>query len=121
MNGKIAVVLLSGLLFACVPPPPPPPAPPPPPPVAAPAPAPVPAVRTVSIRTATCDRLLQLSNEDRAQASMFYIGYAASRAGSRVIEVNQIPVIEAGALNLCAARPNRTVASAFVEAYARLR
>ena len=47
MNGKIAAVLLSGLLFACaqvpppkpVPPPPPAPAPAPPPPPAAAAPA----------------------------------------------------------------------------------
>src|ERR1700738_3812232 len=82
MNGKTAFVLLSGVFPAAWaapvrPPPAPPPAAPPPPPVAAAAPAPAPAPvaeptpgdRWVSIRGATCERLVELSPDDRGAAS----------------------------------------------------
>src|SRR5215471_2085149 len=80
MNGKTAFVLLSGVLSgslcACVQPPEAAaPAAPPPPPVAAPPPAPVaeptPGDRWVVIRWTTCARLLELSPDDRAAASLF--------------------------------------------------
>jgi hypothetical protein len=124
MNGKIGVVLLSGLLFACVQQPPPnTAAAPPPPPVAAPAPAPIaaapPASRFVSIRGARCSRLLELPEDDRAAASLFYIGYQASRLNARTINVGRIPDAEAEALSLCEASPNQTVANAFRRAYLR--
>src|SRR5215813_3898744 len=90
MKGKAAVVLFSGLLFACVQAPPPtttaapPPAPPPAPAVA---PAPVaeapPANRRVSIRAVRCARLLELPEDDRAAASLFYLGYQASSLRAR--------------------------------------
>jgi hypothetical protein len=124
MNGKIGVVLLSGLLFACVQQPPPSTAAvaPPPPPVAAP-PAPVaaapPANRRVSIRAVRCARLLELPEDDRAAASLFYIGYQASRLNARTINVGRIPDAEAAALGLCEASPNQTVANAFRRAYLR--
>jgi HdeA/HdeB family len=125
MNGKIGVVLLSGLLFACAQSPPPDTAaaPPPPPPAAAPAPAPVaaapPANRRVSIRAVRCARLLELPEDDRAAASLFYIGYQASRLGARTINVGRIPDAEARALSYCEASPNRSVADAFRQAYVR--
>ena len=126
MNGKIAVVLVSSLLFACVPPPPPQPppaAPPPPAPVAAPAPAPapvaVPANRWVSIRAVRCERLLELSEDDRAAASMFYIGYQAARLRVKAVNVGAIPSTEAEALSYCQQFPNRTVLAAFQRAYGR--
>ena len=124
MNGKIGVVLLSGLLFACVQQPPPntTAAAPPPPPVAAP-PAPVaeapPANRFVSIRGARCSRLLELPEDDRAAASLFYIGYQASRLNARTINVGRIPDAEAQALGYCEASPNQSVANAFRRAYLR--
>src|SRR5438094_5545980 len=78
MNGKTAFVLLSGVLSgslcACMQPPEAAaPAAPPPPPVATPAPAPAPAPvteptpgnRWVSVQGATCERLLELSPDDR--------------------------------------------------------
>src|SRR5436190_16622430 len=83
MNGKTAFVLLSGVLSgslcACVQPPDAAvPAAPTPPPAAAPTPAPVaeptPSNRWVNIQGATCERLLELSPDDRAAASLFYIG-----------------------------------------------
>jgi hypothetical protein len=129
MKGKIAAVLLSGSLVACVQAQPPAaPAPPPPAPVAAPAPPEVaaPAVaersnRRVSIRTATCARYLQLSDDDRAAASLFYIGYQASRLGAKAINVAGIPATEAQAIRYCEAHPNRPVADAFRLALRALR
>jgi hypothetical protein len=130
MNGKIAAVLLSGLLFACVQAPPPavaplPPAPPlpPTPPVVAAAPAPGPLAeaireeRIVDIRAAGCDGLLGLDNDDRIAAAMFYIGYQASRFGSRTINVGRIPTLGRLALSYCEAHPDRPVAEAFAQAY----
>src|SRR3954447_24037893 len=131
MNGKIAAVLLSGLLFACVQPPPPqavappppasPPAPAPPPAAAAPAPGPLAEAireeRIVNIRGAGCEALLGLDQDDRIMAAMFYIGYQASRFGSRTINVGRIPNIARLALSYCQAHPDRPVAEAFARAY----
>lgn len=134
MKGKIAVVLLSGLLFACVqapppaavaPPPAPPPVPevPPAPPPAAAAPAPPSLAeaareqRIVVIRDAGCAPVLSLDQDDRIAAAMFYIGYTASRAGARTINVGRIPLIARSALAYCQAHPDRPVSEAFQQAY----
>jgi hypothetical protein len=129
MNAKNALVLLSGVLSgslcACVQPPSAAPAAPTPPPVAAPAPAPAPAPvaeappanRWVSIQGATCKRLLELSPDDRAAASLFYIGYQASRFRSRAINVAAIPSVEEWAENYCAEHPGRSAVEAFRQAY----
>ena len=128
MNGKTVFVLLSGVLLgslcACVQPPvPAAPAAPTPPPVAAPAPAPAPVAeptpsdRWVSIQRATCERLLQLSPDDRAAASLFYIGYQAARFGSRAINVAAIPNAEEWAESYCAEHPGRSAVEAFRQAY----
>jgi len=126
MNGKTAFVLLSGVLSgslcACVQPPEAAaPAAPPPPPVAAPPPAPVaeptPGDRWVVIRGTTCARLLELSPDDRAAASLFYIGYQAARFGSRAINVAAIPNAEESAESYCAEHPDRPTVEAFRQAY----
>jgi hypothetical protein len=130
MNGKTSFVLLSGvlsgLLCACVQPPDAAaPAAPTPPPVAAPAPAPAPAPvaestpgnRWVSIQRATCEKLLELSPDDRAAASLFYIGYQAARFGSRAINVAAIPNAEEWAYSYCAEHPGRPAVEAFRQAY----
>jgi hypothetical protein len=128
MNGKTAFVLLSGVLSgslcACVQPPEAAaPAAPPPPPVAAPAPAPAPVAeptpsdRWVSIQGATCERLLELSPDDRAAASLFYIGYQAARFRSRAINVAAIPNAEEWAESYCAEHPGRSAVEAFRQAY----
>jgi hypothetical protein len=137
MNGKIAVVLLSGLLFACVqapppaavapPPPVPAPAPPPAPPSAAAVPPQGPLAeaireeRIVDIRGAGCEALLGLDQDDRIMAAMFYIGYQASRSGSKTINVGRIPNIARLALRYCQAHPERPVAEAFAQAYRQAR
>ena len=129
MNGKIAVVLLSGSLLACVQAHPPAATVAAPPPALAPAPtqvaaavaAPVPAGnRYVTIRSARCSTLLGLPEDDRAAASLFYIGYQASRLGARSINVNAIPDAESEAFNYCQTFPNRTVAEAFAKAFLRV-
>src|SRR5271169_902423 len=146
MNGKTAAVLLSALLAACAQTPPPqvaassasspPPAPaaaPTPPPAPAPsavppaAPAQPPAAKSaptdhiVNIREASCQNLLRLSPEDRAAASMFYVGYQASHFGARTINVSVIPSIEAQAVTYCQENPNWSAAQAFAQAYLRTR
>jgi hypothetical protein len=136
MNGKTVFVLLSGVLSgslcACVQPPgaaPAAPAPPvaaavpAPPPVTAPAPTsgpvaePTPSNRWVNIQGATCERLLELSPDDRAAASLFYIGYQAARFRSRAINVAAIPNAEEWAENYCTKHPGRPAVEAFRQAY----
>jgi HdeA/HdeB family len=129
MNGKNALVLLAGLLTgslcACVQPPAAAPAAPTPSTAAAPAPAPAPAPvaeappanRWVSIQGATCKKLLELSADDRAAASLFYIGYQAARFGSRAIDVAAIPNAEEWAENYCTEHPGRPAVEAYRQAY----
>jgi len=130
MNGKTAFVLLSGVLSgslcACVQPPqaaaPAAPAPPPvaaaaPAPAAAPVAEPPPSNRWVSIQAATCERLLELSPDDRAAASLFYIGYQAARFRSRTINVGAIPDAEEWASSYCAEHPGQPAVEAFRQAY----
>jgi len=62
-----------------------------------------------------------LSPEDRAAASMFYIGYQASHFRARTINVGVIPSIEAQAVTYCQENPNWSVAQAFAQAYLRAR
>ena len=131
MKAKPAAMLLSGLLVACVQTQPPeattPPAPSAPPAqTQAPAPAqavavPAPADHIVNIRRARCEDLLGLAPEDRAAASMFYIGYQASRLRANTINVGVIPSIEEQAITYCEENPDRTVAQAFAHAYSRAR
>jgi len=130
MNGKPAAVLLLGLLVACVQTQPPeattPPAPSPPPPqTQAPAPpaqaAAAPVDHIVNIRGARCEDLLKLEPDDRAAATMFYIGYQASRLRASTINVGVIPSIQEQAIAYCEENPNRTVAQAFAHAYPRAR
>jgi hypothetical protein len=131
MNGKTVFVLLSGVLSgalcACMQPPEAAAPAAPTPPVAAPAPAPPPAPapvaeptpsnRWVSIQGATCERLLELSPDDRAAASLFYIGYQAARFRSRAINVGAIPNAEESAESYCTEHPDRPAVEAFRQAY----
>jgi HdeA/HdeB family len=134
MNTKAAAALLSGLLVACAQTQPqravaPPASAPPPAAAAGPAsPPPAPPVQAakplrsdhvVNIQRASCQGLLALSPADRDAASMFYIGYQASRLRARTINVGLIPSIEDQALTYCVENPARTIAEVFAEAYRR--
>jgi hypothetical protein len=72
----------------------------------------------VAIRGVQCDALLKLAEDDRASASMFYIGYTASRRRQAKIDVAEVSGLEAAALGYCAAYPNWPAATAFYEAFA---
>jgi hypothetical protein len=65
--------------------------------------------------------MLNLSPDDREAATMFYIGYQASRLGSKTINIGSIANIENRALDYCATYPDRPVALAFAQAYSRSR
>jgi hypothetical protein len=62
-----------------------------------------------------------LAPDDRAAATMFYIGYQASHFRARTINVALIPSIEAQALTYCEENPDRPVVQAFAEAYLEAR
>ena len=137
MNGKTVFVLLSGVLSgslcACVQPQgaaapavptspaetpaPAPPAVTAPAPVPAPVAEPTPSNRWVNIQGATCEKLLELSPDDRAAASLFYIGYQAARFRSRAINVAAIPNAEEWAESYCTEHPGRPAVEAFRQAY----
>lgn len=118
MKGKAAIILLLGALFACA-------QPAPNAPVsagnssAAPPAAPGPSLghNVVTIRLVNCDAFLSLSEDDRASASMFFIGYTASRRGQRRIDIAEVEGLEAAALGNCAAHPDQPAASAFMKAF----
>jgi hypothetical protein len=64
-----------------------------------------------------CSRFLQLSQEDRAAASMFYLGYQASRLGAGDINVSGLGSMVSLADSYCQAFPDRPAAEAFAAAY----
>jgi hypothetical protein len=119
MNAKLAIIgLVVPLLAACAPTPPPAPVP-----AAAPAPpAPPPelpaATAPIPIRSLGCADLLGAADDDRAAASMFFIGYRAALAHVHDLSISQIQAIEEKALATCAAHQTMPAAQAFGEAIA---
>ena len=92
-------------------------------PAAAPAPAvePAPVDHIVNIQRARCGDLMRLAPDDRAAATIFYIGYQGSRSRARTINVALIPSIEGQALTYCEENPDRPVVQAFAKAYSEAR
>ena len=115
MISKLTLIALPALLLgACVQPSPPPPAAPPaPPPPAAAAPEPAASTAPIPIRTLSCAELLGASDDDRAAASMFFIGYQASASGVHNLSIAQIQAVEGKALSICAAHQAMPAARAF--------
>ena len=89
--------------------------------VPAPAAEPAPVDHIVNIRGARCGDFMRLAADDRAAATMFYIGYQASHFRARTINVALIPSIEAQALTYCEENPDRPVVQAFSEAFLEAR
>ena len=121
----VALVLVASLAGCVQPAAPPPPAPPPlPAPAAAPAPASSEAMVAPGVwkvDRVRCSDLLGASDDDRAAVLMFYYGYLASRAGIRVIDVNQIDRNVRRVMEVCGASPNLIVPQAFRRALGRRR
>jgi hypothetical protein len=123
MNAKLAIIgLVVPLLAACAPasPPAPPPAPVPAEAPAPPAPPPEPPAATapIPIRSLGCADLLGAADDDRAAASMFFIGYRAALAHVHDLSISQIQAIEEKALATCTAHQTMPAAQAFGEAIA---
>jgi hypothetical protein len=72
----------------------------------------------VTIRRVNCEALLKLPEDDRASASMFYLGYTASRRRQGKIDIAEVAGLEAAALGYCAAYPDQPAATAFMKAFA---
>jgi hypothetical protein len=117
MISRLTLIALPALLLAACAQPAPPPAPAPaaPPPAAAPPPTPEPAPSTapIPIRTLSCAELIGASDDDRAAASMFFIGYQAASAGVRNLSIAEIQAIEEKALSICAAHEQMTAVRAY--------
>jgi hypothetical protein len=107
MISKLTLIALPALLLAaCAQPSPPPaaaPAPMPPPAAAPPPPEAAPSTSPIPIRTLSCTELLGANDDDRAAASMFFIGYQAAASGVHNLSIAQIQSIEGKALSICAA------------------
>jgi hypothetical protein len=120
MKGTATVVFFAGMLFACAPVPPsnaPPPIAAAPPAASAPAPQPPDEPRTLAVRTVSCGGVLRATEEDRAAASMFYLGYTASRLGIRTINTGEVEGLVTTALEYCAAHPDRPAVGGFLRAF----
>jgi len=111
MTSKLALIALPVMLLAaCAPPPAPAPAP-----AAPPAPPPEPAVSMapIAIRSLSCTELMAASDDDRAAASMFFIGYQAARRQVHNLSIPEIEAIERQAVSICAENEAMPAVSAF--------
>lgn len=88
-------------------PPRPPAAPPPRPPEAAASTAPIP------FRTLPCAEIIGTSDDDRAVASIFCLGYQAAVSYAPNPSIAQIQAIDGKALSICAATPQMPAVRAF--------
>ena len=63
--------------------------------------------------------MLGASDDDRAAASMFFVGYQAASTGVHNLSISQIQAIEEAALQICAAKPQMSAVRAYHEAMAK--
>jgi hypothetical protein len=126
MIRTIAVIGLSAaLLSACVPPPAQGPAGPPPTQTTTPEAVPPdiaegqPLAR-VDVRAMTCAALLAATDDDRAYAATFLVGYRSALLHMRTIEVKKIEAAEDDALTHCRATPQALASRVFREALRRV-
>jgi hypothetical protein len=126
MIGKVAVIGLSAaLLAACVPPPAQGPAGAAPTQAAAPEAVPPdiaegqPLAR-VDVRAMTCAALLAATDDDRAYAATFLVGYRSALLHMRTIEVKKIEAAEDDALAHCRTTPQALASRVFREALRRV-
>jgi hypothetical protein len=127
MIRKVAVIGLSAaLLAACVPPPPQTQTAAPQQPTSA-APEAVPPdiaegqpLARVDVRAMTCAALLAATDDDRAYASTFLVGYRSALLHMRTIEVKKIEAAEDDALAHCRSTPQALASRVFREALRRV-
>lgn len=121
----VAIGLATILLTACAPVPPQAPPPPAPPPEAAAAepaePPEPPRLAKTDVRKMTCATLTATSDDDKAYASTFLLGYRSALSHTHTIEVKQIEAVEEAALADCASKPDAMASKVFAVALAKIR
>lgn len=78
-----------------------------PPPEAAPSRAPI------ARRTLSCAEIIGAGDDDRAAASIFFLGYQAAASSVATQSIAKIQAIEGKALSICAANPQMSAVRAF--------
>src|SRR5579863_2177548 len=130
MIQKIAAIgFCATLLAACQPVPPPQSAPPPnPAPEAQNTTTPSPndeqmegkPLAPVDVRKLTCSTLTGSTDDDKAYATSFLLGYRSALIHSRTIEIKRIEAVEMAALADCAGKPDALATKVFAAALLRI-
>lgn len=124
LKGALGLVMIT--LAGCASPPRV--APPPPPALAVselkaeevPAPIDIKPLATEDIRTMSCATLLGASDDDRAYASTFLVGYRSALTHKHMIDVKKIEAIEDAALAQCSRSPAASANKVFTDALLKL-
>ena len=72
----------------------------------------------MQVATVPCADLLRATQEDRAAAAMFYLGYGVARLKLVTLDVGYIEGLETAALDECAQHPDRPASAAFARVLA---
>jgi hypothetical protein len=118
----LVIALGAGFLAACVPPPAANP-PPPEPEVEAATQVQEPEAHPlapVDVRAITCGVLTSSSDDDKAYASSFLLGYRSALMHSHTIEIKRIEAVEEAALADCAGKPDALAGKIFAAALERI-
>jgi hypothetical protein len=119
--------LAIAMLAACAPVPQPAPTPPPQQAEAVPEPATPPepedtmkALAPTDVRAMTCATLLGTSDDDKAYASTFLLGYRSALMHTHTIDIKKIEAVEEAALAQCAATPTMIASKVFAVAFMKV-
>src|SRR5580704_13440121 len=74
----------------------------------------------VDVRKLTCATLSGASDDDKAYATSFLLGYRSALIHSRTIEIKRIEAVEIAALADCAGKPDARAPKIFAAALARI-
>jgi hypothetical protein len=125
IRNAVIIGLGATLLAACVPVQPRGPNPPPSPEPQAETPTPVIApeghpLAPVDVRRLTCATLSGSTDDDKAYATSFLLGYRSALMHSHTIEIKRIEVVEETALADCATKPDALATKIFAAALAKI-
>jgi len=74
----------------------------------------------VDVRAMTCKTLTSATDDDKAYASMFLLGYRSALLRLRTIEIKKIEAVEETALAQCVATPDALATKVFAAALVRI-
>jgi hypothetical protein len=78
------------------------------------------ALPPVDVRHLTCSALNSASDDDKAYAATFLLGYRSGLMHQHVLDTKKIDAIEQAALADCAAKPDEAAGRVFAEAQAKV-